>query len=67
MGRVREERNREQKSDKRESDGAQRDGNRGRDEKMDGERRAWPRIRGTMGRVQPNQSRAELYSGLVPQ
>lgn len=33
---------------------------------MDGERRAWPLIRGTMGSVQSNQSRAELYSGLGP-
>ncbi len=33
---------------------------------MDGERRVWPLIRGTMGSVQSNQSRAGLYSGLGP-
>lgn len=44
------------KERQRESDGAQRDGNRGRDEAMDGERRVWLLIRGTMGSVQSNQS-----------
>lgn len=67
MDRMREEKKREQRERQRESDGARRDGNRGRDEEMDRERRVWPLIRGTVGSVQSNQSRAELYSGLGPQ
>ena len=55
------------KERQRESDGARRDGNRGWDEEMHGGRRVWPLIRGTMGSVQSNQSRTELYSRLGPQ
>lgn len=62
MDRMREERNRGQKSDigramelrEMETEG---------DEALDGERRVWPLIRGAMGSVQSNQSRAEHYSG----
>lgn len=62
MDRTREERNRGQKSGigrAMELRGKETEG----DEALDGERRLWPLIRGAVGSVRSNQSRAELYSG----
>lgn len=63
MDRMREERKRGQKSDIGRAVELREMKTEG-DEALDGERRVWPLIRGTMGSVQSNQSRAELYSRL---
>lgn len=65
MDRMREERKREQKCDKgRTMELREMETEGGMKRWMV---RVWPLIRGTMGSVQSNQSRAELYSGLGPQ